>query len=412
MILAVNAGSSSLKFALHACEPEPDWRSPAALPTADAVLTGHVQGLEPGGTPRLRWQVGAQKGGHALDAHESRTEGAGASPFGLALDAIRGLVDDHFDDLALDAVAHRVVHGGARHTVAVEIDDGVLADLEALTPLAPLHQPHALQAIRSFQSAFPEVPQIGCFDTAFHATLAEIEYSYPLPRDMTARGIRRYGFHGLSYQYVIGRLRSLSPARAGGRVVMAHLGNGASLCATQDGLSRATTMGLTPLDGLMMGTRCGTVDPGILLCMMHAGLSADRLQDLLWKQSGLLGVSGRSADMRMLQKEPDDAARLAVDMFCLRVARETAALAVSVGGLDLLAFTGGIGEHSAAVRADVARRLACLGIEVDEARNRDASGAGAVAIHAADSAVEVWVVPTDEGRVAASEAARLLAANH
>ena len=408
MILAVNAGSSSLKFALHAYATAPPARSSAAAELADAALTGHVQGLEPGGTPRLRWQVGTLTGGRALEPVAADGAAAATSPFGLALAALRGLLHDHFGDVALDGIAHRVVHGGARYTAATVVDDGVLAEIEALTPLAPLHQPHALHAIRVFQDAFPDVPQIACFDTAFHATLSEIEYSYPLPREMTARGIRRYGFHGLSYQYVLGRLHTLSAQRARGRVVMAHLGNGASLCATLDGVSRATTMGLTPLDGLMMGTRSGAVDPGILLCLMHAGLSADRLQDLLWKQSGLLGVSGRSADMRSLQAEPDESARLAVDMFCHRVARETAALAASVGGLDLLAFTGGIGEHSAAVRADVAGRLAFLGIALDAARNRDASGAGAMAIHAPNSAIEVWVVPTDEGRVAASEAAGLL----
>ncbi len=408
MILAVNAGSSSLKFALHPCALGQPAGSSADVELPDAVLTGHVQGLEPGGTPRLRWQVGADTGSRALDSEVTGGGDAATSPFGLALAALHGLLDDHFADVALDGIAHRVVHGGARYTAATVVDDDVLAELEALTPLAPLHQPHALHAIRVFRSAFPDVPQIACFDTAFHATLPEVETTYPLPREMTARGIRRYGFHGLSYQYVLGRLQTLSPQRVNGRVVMAHLGNGASLCATQHGESRATTMGLTPLDGLMMGTRSGAIDPGILLCLMHAGMSADQLQDLLWKQSGLLGVSGRSADMRSLQAEPDDAARLAIDMFCHRVARETAAMAASVGGIDLLAFTGGIGEHSAEVRADVARRLAFLGIELDEACNQDASGAGAVAIHAPTSAVEVWVVQTDEGRVAASEAARLL----
>ena len=224
MMLAVNAGSSSLKFALHPCEPGQPGQPMKPLTDstpADAVLTGHAQGLEPGGTPRLRWHVGPQTGGHALEASETRDDPGGSSPFCLALAALRSLLNDHFADVAIDGIAHRVVHGGARYSASVMVDEAVLSELEALAPLAPLHQPHALAGIRSFQSVFPDVPQIACFDTAFHATLPEIEYSYPLPREMTARGIRRYGFHGLSYQYVLGRLRMLSPQRAERRIVMA-----------------------------------------------------------------------------------------------------------------------------------------------------------------------------------------------
>lgn len=402
-ILAVNAGSSSLKFSLHPHAPAVEADGPLTEPStallADAILTGHVQGLEPGGAPRFKWRRGADSGDARLDP--------GEHPFDAALLALRDVLEQQFAQVAIEAVAHRVVHGGLRYRDSVLVTEQVLADLAELAPLAPLHQMHSLAAIRLFAALFPDVPQVACFDTAFHASLPDIEATYPLPRALTARGVRRYGFHGLSYQYVLGRLRLLSP-RANDGLVMAHLGNGASLCATLDGTSRATTMGLTPLDGLMMGTRCGAIDPGIVLYLLRQGWDADRIETMLYSESGILGVSGRSADLRALDGENDAAARFAVEVFCQRAARETAALAVSVGGLDVLAFTGGIGEHRSEVREDICRQLSFLGVALDPERNRAASGAPASAIHADTSAVEVWVVPTDEGRVAASEAARLL----
>ena len=399
-ILAVNAGSSSLKFALYPRATHADGdAAPAAAPLVDAILTGHAQGLEPGGTPRFKWRRGADAGSVELAAD--------GSPFDRALAALRGVLAEQFADLSIGAVAHRVVHGGSAFRASILVDDAVLAELEKLVPLAPLHQPHALNGIRLFRAAFPGVPQIACFDTAFHASLPEIEFTYPIPRELTAQGIRRYGFHGLSYQYVLSRLRLLSP-RANDGLIMAHLGNGASLCATLDGVSQATTMGFTPLDGLMMGTRCGAIDPGIVLHLISEGWDAQRIQDMLYLQSGLLGVSGRSADLRELDPDYRPATRLAIDLFCHRIACEIAALVVSLGGLDVIAFTGGIGEHRAEVRQDVCRQLSFMGVAIDPERNRAASGAPASAIHAGGSAVEVWVVPTDEGRIAASEAAALL----
>ena len=394
-ILAVNAGSSSLKFSLH--------------PLADGqvqphVLSGNFQGLEPGGSPQMGWQQ--QSGGKhqgALDVPE------GASSFAAALDALRTLLRELPDVPPFAAVAHRVVHGGGEFTASVRVDDDVLARLARYESLAPLHQPHNLEGIRRFRAAFPELPQIACFDTAFHATMHEVNYAFALPPEVTAQGVRRYGFHGLSYQYIMGELLARS-ARGAGRVLMAHLGNGASLCAAQAGQSVATTMGFSALDGLMMGTRAGALDPGVLLYLLEQGWTHDRLEALLYKQSGLLGVSGVSADMRRLRaaaaQGSQDADR-AIRLFTQRVVRQSGALAACLQGLDVLAFSGGIGENDAQLRQDVCEQLHWLGLHIDLERNRD-PGRQACAIHTPDSGIEVWVVPTDEGRVAAREAAALL----
>jgi acetate kinase len=304
-------------------------------------------------------------------------------------------------------VAHRVVHGGEAFRASVRITPEVLAQLERLNSLAPLHQPHNLAGVRAFQKRFAELPQIACFDTAFHATLPEVDYAFALPQALSRQGVRRYGFHGLSYQYIMGTLWQAS-ARASGRVLMAHLGNGASLCAAIEGQSRATTMGFSALDGLMMGTRCGAIDPGVLLYLIEQGWDHARLEALLYRQSGLLGVSGLSADMRRLRADASDGARRAIGQFTHRVVRECGALTACIGGLDVLAFSGGIGEHDTALREDVCARLGYLGVRLDPALNAQATGTRTLAIHAEGSAVEVWVVPTDEGRVAAAEAARLL----
>jgi acetate kinase len=310
-------------------------------------------------------------------------------------------------------VAHRVVHGGGEYTESVRVTDEVLERLARFNSLAPLHQPHNLAGIRQFRSAFPELPQIACFDTAFHATMPEVDYAFALPRELRAQGVRRYGFHGLSYQYIMSVLQQRT-IRANGRVVMAHLGNGASLCACRDGSSMATTMGFSALDGLMMGTRSGALDAGVLLYLMEQGWTHAQIEKLLYKQSGLLGVSGISADMRRLREEAakdgadGENARRAIAQFTHRVVRETGALVACLGGLDVLAFSGGIGENDIALREQVCTRLAWLGIHMDWQRNREADGKEAYAIHAPDSAVEIWVIPTDEGRVAAREAAALL----
>jgi acetate kinase len=329
--------------------------------------------------------------------------------FAKALLSLRELLASLPDIPAMQAVAHRVVHGGAQYRASVLITDAVLADLTQLVSLAPLHQPANLEGIRAFSQAFAGLPQVACFDTAFHASLPELDYRFALPEALYQQGLRRYGFHGLSYQYVMGALLAQS-SRAKGRVLMAHLGNGASLCAAREGKSCSTTMGFSALDGLMMGTRPGSLDSGALLYLIEQGWDHDRLQKLLYKQSGLLGVSGISADMRRLRADSSASAKLAVQMFTYRVLRESGALIAGLQGLDVLAFSGGIGEHDVALRTDMGQRLAWLGVVVDPLLNQQATGDRIMAIHAPDSAIEVWVVPTDEGVVAAREAAQLIAA--
>ncbi|PWW45643.1 acetate/propionate family kinase [Melaminivora alkalimesophila] len=392
-ILAVNAGSSSLKFSLH---PLTDGQVQPHL------LSGNIQGLEPGGAPAMGWQHRGEKHQRALQVP------AGASPFGAALDALRALLGEWADAPEIAAVAHRVVHGGGEFTASVRVDDAVLARLARFNSLAPLHQPHNLEGIRRFRAAFPGLPQIACFDTAFHAHMPEVDRAFALPRALSEQGVRRYGFHGLSYQYIMGVLQERT-IRGNGRVVMAHLGNGASLCAAHGGTSVATTMGFSALDGLMMGTRSGALDPGVLLYLLEQGWTHARIEALLYRQSGLLGVSGISADMRRLRAEAAAGhgdARRAIAQFTHRVVRETGALTACLQGLDLLAFSGGIGENDAQLREEACAQLGWMGLRIDAARNRQVEGA--CAIHAPDSRIEVWVVPTDEGRVAAREAAALL----
>jgi acetate kinase len=391
-ILAVNAGSSTLKFSVHPLQNQG---------VLDPVLIGNIQGLEPGGQPRMDWTWQGQR-------HQRALPGRGRNPFERALHALHGLLAELPTLPPLRAVAHRVVHGGHQYQHSVRITPEVLRALEQLNSLAPLHQPHNLAGIRAFTAAFPELPQVACFDTAFHATLPREESHYALPQTLADQGVRRYGFHGLSYQSIMGTLQSCS-ARAHGRTLMAHLGNGASLCATLQGRSQATTMGFSALDGLVMGTRCGSIDPGVLLYLLEQGWDHDRIQALLYRQSGLLGVSGIAADMRTLRASTAPAAQFAIELFTRRVVRATGELSACIGGLDVLAFSGGIGENDSLLRADVAQRLAYLGVRVDATLNaRPAHGHAAWAIHAPDSAVEVWVVPTDEGRVAAAEAAALV----
>ena len=396
-ILAVNAGSSSLKFSLH---PLLGGR------VRPSVLSGTIEGLEPGGQPEMAWTFAGQRQRKAVG-------GPGATPFLQALDCLRTLLAGLEGAPRIAAVAHRVVHGGQDFSDSVLVTDAVLERLARLNSLAPLHQPHNLAGIRAFRQAFPALPQVACFDTAFHAGLPDVARAFALPQSLTEQGVRRYGFHGLSYQYIMGTLLEHSP-RAHGRVLMAHLGNGASLCAARGGRSVATTMGFSALDGLMMGTRSGTLDAGVLLYLMEQGWDHDRIQKLLYKQSGLLGVSGISADMRTLREAAAagkvDAQR-AIDQFTHRVIRETGALTACLGGLDLIAFSGGIGENDAVLRQQVCERLEWTGLRIDHERNQQADGKHAWAVHAPDSRIEIWVVPTDEGRVAAREAAALLQAS-
>ena len=392
-ILSVNAGSSSLKFALYPI---------AGDGIGEAEVTGNIEGLEPSGQPRISFCAAGQ----AKESADVAVQPA-QDVFDAALNTLKNLLASRFAHLRVQAIAHRVVHGGAYYSSSVRVTPEVMAQLATLNALAPLHQPHNLAGINAFAESFPDVPQVACFDTAFHRTLSPLETTFAIDQKLTEQGVRRYGFHGLSYQYVSQVLQREVP-RSSGRVVMAHLGNGASVCATTDHQSRATTMGFSALDGLMMGTRSGALDPGVLLYLMEQGWGHDQIQKLLYKQSGLLGVSGESADMRTLRASNSQAARFATDLFAHRVVREVGALSACISGLDVLAFTGGIGEHDAVLRQQVGDALAYLGVQVDASRNAKATGDRVVSIHADNSAIEVWVVPTDEGRVAAQDALALV----
>lgn len=366
-VLALNAGSSSLKFALFEGEAR--------------RLAGKLTGI--GEAPRLS----------AGDTHEDWDD---AAPEVLTL-RLLDWIEARLDGLTLDAVGHRVVHGGRDFSQPVRVDGEVLARLDALTPLAPLHQPASLAPMRRIGEERPELPQIACFDTAFHHGLAPPVSRYPLPRALEEDGVRRYGFHGLSYEAIAARLAA-QPGTAGERIIVAHLGSGASLCLMRDGRSMDTTMGFTALDGIMMGTRPGTLDPGILLYLLQAkGYDAARLEQLLYHESGLLGVSGLSADAEELLASDAPAAAEALDLFAFRIARETAALAATLGGLDRFVFTGGIGEHAAPIRASVVERLGWLGATLDPARNAEHAGV----ISRGDSRIPVQIIATDEEGVIA-----------
>jgi len=389
-ILVINAGSSSVKFALYATEPEL-----AAKP----ALLGQIEGI--GATPMLSAQDAA-----GLRYREPvHTAGGQAEQHLDALNHLFAWLAAHNPALDIVAAGHRIVHGGELHSAPVRLNEFVLRDLDGFVPLAPLHQPHNLRAVRAVAVLLPGIPQIGCFDTAFHRTQPALAQAFALPRAITARGVKRYGFHGLSYDYVARQLPEVIGARASGAVLIAHLGNGASMCALRDGKSVASTMGFTAVDGLMMGTRTGSLDPGVLLYLMEQQhMDAKALTNLLYKESGLLGVSGISQDMRTLLASPAREAKEAVDLFCYRIAREIGSLAAAAGGLDALVFTGGIGEHAAPVRTQVAELSGWLGVKIDA----QANAAHATRIDAADSRVAVAVVPTNEERMIARYTAEVL----
>lgn len=402
VILSVNSGSSSIKFALYPYTDEG---------VTSTSLTGVIEGLQPGGKPQIKFRTASETKELALD--ETAINAAGADQFATALQALHGLLIAHSADIQIKAVAHRIVHGGERFSASIVIDDDALHYLHTLDSLAPLHQPHNLDGVVAFHRAYPDIPQIACFDTGFHAEMPDCETTLALPQALRATGIRRYGFHGLSYRYVASHLaqqsaRAFDPAA--GRVIMLHLGNGASACAMKNGKSIATSMGFSALDGLMMGTRCGALDPGVMLHLMQKAWDEKRLETTLYKESGLLGVSGISADMRTLRGSSDVQAGFAIDLFTYRVIRECGALSACLNGLDVLVFTGGIGEHDAILRQQVAEGLAYLGVQVDTAKNNAARGDGIMSIHTPNSSTEVWVVPTDEGRIAAMDAQQLLQA--
>ena len=378
-ILVLNAGSSSLKFTQYRL----------ADGGLEVARRGNLEELYGAAWFRARDAGGAALGEHAWEAPPGH---AGA------LDHLFGWLEAQGDAENLIGVGHRVVHGGRDHAAPVLVDAGVLAALERLVPLAPLHQPHNLLPIRVIAERRPGMAQVACFDTAFHAGAPALAQAFALPAEITDEGVRRYGFHGISYEYIASVLPELDPVAAAGRVVVLHLGNGASACAMLAGRSVATTMGFTALDGLMMGTRCGALDPGVVLWLMQAkGMDADAIERLLYRGSGLLGVSGVSSDMRVLEASEAPAARFARDLFAYRIGRELGSLAAALGGLDALVFTAGIGENAAGVRADVAEHAAWLGLELDAAAN----AAHGPRISAAGSRVAAWVIPTDEEQVIA-----------
>lgn len=385
-ILTLNAGSSSVKFALF--DTARDLRE---------TVRGEIENLSD--VPHF----------HAVDEHgavliERRWKPADNASYPHVLADLIGFVEDHLGEAGLRAVGHRIVHGGADYRGPVRLTPETVNALDALTPLDPLHLPLNLAPIRAIAEARPALPQIACFDTAFHHSLPEVARAYALPREITETGVRAYGFHGLSYEYIAHRLRDLAPGLAGGRVIVAHLGAGASLCALSEGRSLATTMGFSAIDGLMMATRSGILDPGVLLYLGRQGMSFDQIEEMLYRKSGLLGVSGISGDVRTLQESEEPAAREALNLFVYRVAWEAGALVSALGGLDGLVFTAGIGEHGAAMRAEICARFSWLGLRLDAAANE----AHAAVISLPDSAVAVRIIPTNEELMIARHVLALL----
>ena len=391
-ILVINAGSSSIKFAV--------FTQAVGVSNRYQWCNGKVDGI---GSKAL-FDVTKTEPGQGKE-HNSTVLTVQADNHSQALHIILDWLDKEATAFRFVAAGHRVVHGGAVFSQAVLIDKNILEQLKSFIPLAPLHQPHALQAIEALYSQRPELPQVASFDTAFHATMPSREQRFALPQSLEQQGIRRYGFHGLSYEYIASVLPTYLGNTANGKVVIAHLGHGVSLCAIENRQSIATTMSFTPLDGLPMGTRCGAIDPAIVLYLLKQGLNADGISDLLHNQSGLLGLSGISGDMRILLSSNESDAAEAIEIFCYRVSRELGSLAAALGGLDAVVFTGGVGEHAAAVRGSICQSSAWLGIEIDT----DANQVNATRISTNDSKVSVWVIPTDEEQVIARHTATVLA---
>ncbi|GEO13779.1 acetate/propionate family kinase [Microvirga aerophila] len=390
VLIVLNAGSSSLKFQLFDIEgdvePRLVWKGLyEGLGGAAHFIVRHAGGAD---LDEMSWTSGAEFG------HEE------------ALMHLISWLRQHQERRTLAAIGHRVVHGGQAFSAPVLVDDHVVQALEKLVPLAPLHQPHNLEPIRIVRRRLPGVPQVACFDTAFHQTQSDIASLFALPREMRERGVRRYGFHGLSYDYVSSVLKDYDPRLAEGRVIVAHLGNGASLCALKGGVSITTTMGFSALDGLPMGTRCGAVDAGVIFYMLREmKLTPEEAERVLYTKSGLLGVSGLSNDMRVLRSKAttDVDARRAIDLFVYRITREIGSLMAALGGVDGLVFTAGIGENDTATRAEVVGCLAWAGLALDEAANRTggpriSSGSGPTA----------WVIPTNEELVIARQTRTVL----
>lgn len=388
-ILTINAGSSSVKFALFPADEQPTRQ--------DCLCEGELEGI-----------------GHRVHFFAKNASGATLVEQQLgsgtthedAISALLKWVDEHYKTYRLTAVGHRVVHGGTRYAAPMRIDADVIAELHRLIPLAPLHEPHHITAINALSKLHPQLPQIACFDTAFHHDQPSVATAFALPQALSDEGIRRYGFHGLSYEYIASVLPDvMGVAEAGGRIVVAHLGSGASMCALNGRRSIATTMGFTALDGLPMSRRCGNLDPGVVLYLIEQkNMSPQSVSDLLYKSSGLLGVSGISDDMRTLLTSEEPAAKKAIDLFVYRIGRELGSLAAALGGLDGLVFTAGIGEHAAEIRRLVCHWARWLGVELDEAAN----AAGGPRISRPDSRVSAWVIPTDEDLMIARHTWRII----
>ena len=399
-ILTLNAGSSSIKFALFAHQAEIPRRP---------ELVGQIDGIgAAGGQPahlKVKDATGQVRGDSDLDL-----DGKGQSPHKAALALLVDRLRGSDAGWHIAGVGHRIVHGAEKFSQPVVLDRAMVDTLRGFVPLAPLHQPHNLAGVDALSAALPDTPQVACFDTAFHRSQPDVAQLFALPRAITAQGVRRYGFHGLSYEYIAEVLPQhldpgLARGRAHGRVIVAHLGNGASMCGMKDLKSQASTMGFTAVDGLMMGTRTGNLDPGVLLYLMdYRKMDSKALTTLLYKESGLLGVSGISGDMRVLLESTAPEAREAVDLFCYRIVREIGSLAAALGGLDALVFTGGIGEHGAPVREQVCAQLGWLGLTLNPAAN----AANASKISAADSRIEVCVIPTNEEWIIARHTAQLI----
>jgi len=387
-LFVVNAGSSSIKFKLY------------DVSAGDLALriAGALDGI--GSRPRL----------HARD-HDGAVlvdqafPPAALSTSAQAQEVVADFVRSQVDAKAILGVGHRVVHGGTAYSQPVLVDDTVLRTLETFISLAPLHQLSNLDPIRVIRERRPDLPQVACFDTAFHRGHPEISDRFAIPRHFYDEGVRRYGFHGLSYEYVSGALRDLAPEVAAGRVVIVHLGSGASACGLKDGRSQETTMGFTALDGLPMGTRSGALDAGVVLHLIEQkGMTPAEVGHMLYHESGLLGLSGVSKDVRELLASEAEAARMALDYFALKVAQAIGSLAITLDGLDGLVFTAGIGEHAPEIRDRIVQHLRWTGLALDPAAN----AAGAVRIGAPDSRVPIFVIPTDEERMIAQHTLRLL----
>jgi acetate kinase len=388
-VVTLNAGSSSIKFALF--EVDGNEISPLAVGLTEMV--GEQRRMN------VRDSFGA------VTFADSWSEVAGAPFHADALSRVLAWRSGAFPDANVIATGHRVVHGGVHYNAPVIVTDDVIRQLETLVPLAPLHELHNIAGIKAACEAWPDVPQIACFDTAFHRSHPFVNDVFAMPRKYYDEGVRRYGFHGLSYEYVSTKLRQISPLHAQGRVVVAHLGNGASMCAILDGLSVASSMSFTPLDGLPMGTRCGQLDPGVLLYLMQEKkMSVDAIADLLYRESGLKGLSGISNDMRELEASDRPEAQQAIEYFVFRIRRELGGLAAALEGLDAMVFCGGIGEHAWRVRERVLEGMGWIGIELDRSANRGSEQV----ISSERSRVRVFVIPTDEEAMIARQTLAVL----